>query len=280
MTWALKELKSGSPFRTDALVAKIRQYQFFPTEQKPVLFPRWATMPEHIWISNRHNNITLSRSSSVPEFQDENCDYIDFRVTFSRPLHTEDAPNVALLMTPLVNNRELPLSARYVSFLDKGTCKPKKDAALLWTRARNRITLIRRMQSSGEGSALPSFSNQKRKRPEPELDDEDASPKKYAKATVIWDMDPTSQQPVTPTSVEQDCSSERTLDLRVDTAIRQAPRIVLSPAQLETSPLIEDRVETLLRELEKLKQDTSQQPEMQDLLQSQVQAVLFREHDD
>ena len=278
LTWALKEMSSEPPFTTDRLVSKIKEHEGFPRAQNPILFPRWDFMPEHIWISNRRTPATPTlsrrRSSSASEFRDENCDYVDFRVTFSRPLSDEDGKAVADLMGPLVCNRNLPLNARHVSFIRKGTCKPSRNPTALWTLARNHVVACHRIQGLIDSSG--TMSNQKRKRPSFEAELEDLNQTKYSKSSMVWDTDSAAQLPTTSSSEDHDSGSEGTLDLRVDTTtIRPKPINLQSPYVTESDPV--NQTKTLLRDLEKLMQDALHQPEVHRILQSQIRAVLAEE---
>jgi hypothetical protein len=271
LTWALKELKEETHFTTQALVSKIKEHKKFPGKQNPVLFPRSGFLPEHIWLGSKRISTPITscgrRSSSAPEFRDENCDYVDFRVIFSRPLSDQHGKDVAMMMAPLIINRKLPLNARHVSVIRKGACKPSGIHKARWTRAWNHIAALNSFQKSVD-STQP-VSNQKRKRPLLEAEYKDQSPTKYTKFASALGYEETAQLPATPTSEMHDSGSERTVGLRVDTALRQNPKIVLSPSQVEPSPL--ERVEALMKDLEMLS------PEMRSFLQAQLRATLAQE---
>jgi hypothetical protein len=272
LTWALKEMKTAEThFTTEALISKINEYKLFPPSQNPVLFSRSGFLPEHIWLASKRTlaNATngARRSSSTPEFRDENCDYVDFRVTFNRPLSEKDGNDVAEMMAPLVRNKRLPLNARHVSVIRKGTCKPSGNYKARWTRAWNHIAALNKFQRSFEGSqAMPI---QKRKRSSVEDEQGYHSPTKYAKPACACDEDNIAQLPATPTSEKHDSGSARTVGLRINTALRQTPTIVLSPSEMEPSPL--ERVEAFVRDMEKLS------PEMRSCLQMRLQATLAHE---
>lgn len=274
LTWALKELSSEPPFTTDRLVSKVKDYERFPRKQKPVLFARRNYMPEHIWISRIRTlaTPTLSRrrqSSSIPEFRDENCDYVDFRVTFNRPLSDEDGKAVADLMGPLVSTRNLPLSARHVSFMGKGTCKPSGNPSAHWTRVRNHLVACQRFQ--GLVDSTGTMPNRKRKRGT-EDQKEDPSWTAFSKCPLELDIDRAIQLPTTSSGEDHDSGSDATIGLRIDTTIRPTPRILQSPYETESDSL--KRTTTLLKDLEKLKEDILHQPEVHRYLQSQIRAVL------
>lgn len=277
LTWALKDLSSAPPFTTAGLVSKIKEYEGFPEGQKPVLFPRWDFMPEHIWISNRRafQTPTLSRqrSSSAPEFRDENCDYVDVRVTFSRPLSGEDGKAVAEMMAPLVRNRKLPVNARHVSFLKKGMCKPTDDYSARWIRARNHVLAFRTFQSLIDRSGTMPI--RKRKRPPLDTEREDHSRVKYSKPSFIPDIDLAGQLPTSSSSEDPDSGSEVTLAGRVDATTSIIPKILDSLCETESDST--DRINILLEELEKLKQDALDQPGVSSVLLSRIRAVLAEE---
>ncbi|KAF2682956.1 hypothetical protein K458DRAFT_48872 [Lentithecium fluviatile CBS 122367] len=272
LTWALKTMSSEPAFTTADLVAKIKTHRRFPTNQKPVLFPRWDFMPEHIWISSRRTLVTRTsgrhRSRSAREFRDENCDFVDFRVTFSRPLGDEDGKAVAEMMGPLVCNRKLPLNARHVSFLRKGTCKSRKDLTALWNRAQNHIIATQRLRKTVD---IPDTKlNQKRKRPSFDADSEDPSLRKYPKSSLVSDSEHAAQLPATPSSGNPDSDPEGTSRLRISTNIGPSSGILESSFEMESDPM--HRAEALLRDLEKLKLYALHQPEFQRAFLSQIQA--------
>jgi hypothetical protein len=273
MTWALKELSSKEHFTTDLLVAKIREHEWFPPSQKPILFPRYGFIPEHIWLSSKRDSASPAhsgrRSSSAPEFRDEDCGYVDFRVIFGRPLTADDGKDVAEMIAPLVRSRK-SLNARHVSVIRNGTCQPSGNYTARWTRAWNHVVALNTFQRSS--SDPQSTTNQKRKRPTVDSEREQHSPTKSAKTSFSSDEDNAPQLPATPSSRDQDSGSERTIGLRVDTAIIQTPRIVLSPSEIAPSPL--ERVEALLEEYKKLQQDALLPPEILRSLQEQLQATL------
>ncbi|KAF1850162.1 uncharacterized protein K460DRAFT_11379 [Cucurbitaria berberidis CBS 394.84] len=275
LTWALREMSSGPPFTTDRLVSKIKEHEPFPRTQEPVLFPRWDFMPEHIWVSSRQTLATPTqsrrRSSSAPEFRDENCDYVDFRVTFSRPLSNEDGKAVADLMKPLVSyNRKLPLNARHVSVIKKGTCKPSTTPVALWARVRNHLVAIHRIQRSVDSSS--TLPTRKRRRPSFEDKLEGPSRTKYPKPSLARDIERAAQLPTASSSEDHDSGSEETLSLRLDTTMRPAPRMLQSPYEIDSDPM--NRIEAFLGDFEKLKQDAMHQPEVHSYLQAQIRAVL------
>lgn len=277
LTWALEEMKSEPPFTTDVLVSKIKEYKWLPKGQSPALFPRRDFMPEHIWISGRRTlatpTLSRRRSSSVPEFRDENCDYVDFRVTFSRPLSDGDGKAVADLMEPLVGNKKLPLNARHVSFLRKGTCKPSENSIARWARVRNHLVAVRRFQGPLEGSgALPI---RKRKRLSLEAELEDHHQMQYSKSASVLGSNHATKPSTISSSEDQDSDSEETLGACLDTTMETLPRILHLPYEMESDSL--DQVKAVCKDLERLKQDASLQPELHSFLQSQIRAMLVEE---
>lgn len=267
LTWALKELSGESPFRTDRLVSKIKEHRLFPDKQEPVLFPRWEFMPENIWIERTRTQTSLTpsmrRHSSAPEFRDENCDYVDFRVTFSQPLSDEDGKAVAKLMEPLVYNRNSPLTARHVAYIEKGTCKPSANPMALWTRARNHVVYSNRFASMDGSRTLQSS---KRKRSSLETQAGESTRTKYSKSSVIWDMERTA--PFNAIS----SSPEETLNLRIDTTITPTTASFESPYEVQTDSVA--AVDALLQGFMKLKKDSEHQPELYGRLQSQIRAIF------
>jgi hypothetical protein len=173
------------------------------------------------------------------------------------------------MMAPLVRSK-MSLNARHVSVIRNGACHPSGIYAARWTRAWNHIMALNKFQRSSTDS-LP-LPNQKRKRPAVEAEPEDQSPSKYAMPEFSWDEHDAARLPATPSSQDHDSGSERTIGLRVDTAIQLTPSIVLSPSGLAPSPL--ERVEALLEEFKRLKQDALLPPELQRSLQEQLQAAL------
>lgn len=180
LIWALRKLNSGEPFTTATLREKIKQYGEFPPDQEPILFPRNRNFPEHIWISRPTPKGTSSpvkrkRPSNAPEFRDENCSFIDFRLSFSRHLNSNDARMIARLMSPLVTNGELDINARHVevlqksSFQNQGPKSPHTDDRWRKMKALGRTSLfIRRWRLVDE--EIVEGEGRPRKVPRIELD--------------------------------------------------------------------------------------------------------------
>jgi hypothetical protein len=247
LTWALKELRSEAPFTTADLLAKINCHRWFPSQQKPVLFSR-NDFPEHIWISGMGNLTTTtairrsSSSSSGLEFRDENCDFVDVRVTFSRRLSDEDGKVVAEMMEPLVRNTKLPLNARHVSFIKKGKCTNHIE---LWKRTLNYVIASQRFQRSFDMS--DNRPDQKRQRISFDSDAEDSSPTKHRKLSVEMDSEHESQLPTQLTTVKEPYS------LVMGSTVEPTLDLLESPVTLEGDDM--DQTEQLLRVLDRLRKE-------------------------
>lgn len=159
MIWALKELNTGEHFTTATLREKIMKYPLFPSKQQPVLFTRKGYLPEHIWIAPHTHEAKMAsptkrrRHSTEPEFRDDDCNFVDFRLFFNRHLSASDAERVARMMTPLVTNSNLPINARHVSVLQKSVCREQasKRHAGKWRKAKTIALLIQRWRGDDLG---------------------------------------------------------------------------------------------------------------------------------
>ncbi|KAF2640120.1 hypothetical protein P280DRAFT_549930 [Massarina eburnea CBS 473.64] len=169
LIWALKGLK-GPPFTTRLLRERIAKYSHLPNNQKPVWFAR-LDVPESIWISKIHNRKGgkgSSRSSrSTAEFRDPNYDFVDIRLFFNQRLSANDAEHVANMLKPLFKPQKPILTARHVSFLDKGSCESPSltSPAHSWRKAKIVLHLQRFMKRrQGEEVELEDLHTRKRQR--------------------------------------------------------------------------------------------------------------------
>lgn len=272
LTWALKELRSQLSFTTDTLAHKVKEYERFPRNQNPVLFTRMNYVPEHIWISSRGppptTRSTRRHRASMPEFRDENCDYVDFRVTFNRSLSDQDGKDVATLMAPLITNQKLPLSARHVSVIRKGTCKP---SGARWTLLRNHLLASQRFQAT---TAKPNhLLHRKRKRISLEIDDGDTSFIDSLESISASGADESAQLSQIVSSAPYGSSLEHKIGLQSDVLLKELPTTIRSPAvEKKQNPL--DRAKPILKELQELMKDVVRRPELCSSLRAQIREVI------
>jgi hypothetical protein len=275
LTWALKALKSEPSFTTGHLLEKIKEYKWIPNRMRPVLFPRGDYIPENIWITSMRKVETPTmirrHSSSAPEFRDENCHFVDFRVIFSRPLADKDGKVVAEMMGPLVRDRKLPLNARHVSFLEKGVCKPLRSRPReLWSRGTKHVIASQRFRRTvGTHDIKP---NRKRELARSESDIEEQIARKRVESTVELDSEHVYQLPTTPSSEDPEPDTGRIPELRIDTAFEST--LTVAESQRRSKFDSASQIKSLLRDLEKLKQNALQNPELQQALHSQIRIML------
>jgi hypothetical protein len=269
LTWALKELRSEPSFTSEDLRSMITTHQHFPRDQSPVLFPRNGYMPENVWITKMRKVATPTfnrqRSISAPEYRDENCHFVDFRVIFSQHLADSDGQTVAKMMSPLVCDRNLPLNARHVSVVRKGVCKPSRSREL-WNRASNRIIAAHRF--------LPNAgANKKRDRVlfESAVDDE-ANLRKRSKSSFTLEVENGDQLPITPLSEDPESGIGMMPKLRIVTALGPTPAMLEAQRQLELPSV--SQTKNLLRDLERLKQSALEDPDLQRVFHLQIRAML------
>ena len=270
LTWALKNMRSEPSFTTADLLAKIKTHEKFPAKQNPVLFTRSGFIPENIWISSMRKvalpTTSRRRSNPAPEFRDDNCHFVDVRITFSRILADEDGKAVAEMMGPLVRNKKLPLNARHVLFLDKGVCKSRRSAIENWNRISRHLRATQRFQRPL--STSDTRPNKKRERAVFDSEIGDNGARKYAKSSIAVEVEPIDQLPITPSSEDRD----RIPSLRIDTALEST--LTMDNPQERLGTAYPSQVGILLRDLEKLKQNALQKPQLQQFFHSQIRLML------
>lgn len=272
LVWALRELQHTASFTTTELCAKLSSHKKFPKSQEPFLSHRHGYMEEPIWISSMRKpkrlGVNSQKRSSEPEFRDDECDYVDLRVTFSRHLTDDDGIKVAEMVKPLVAGRRLPLNARHVRLVKKGVCKPKL-ALERWNRAQKHVIATQRFWTTSYSNSRP---NNKRKREPCESENQDTSPGKQSGSSIALDVDHITEFPITPTSEGRETGNERPTSLHINTSINQEQIPASFPQTIGPVSMI--NIEDLLRDLERLKQNTLQRPEMLAKLYSQIRGML------
>jgi hypothetical protein len=233
-------------------------------------------MPEHVWISKMHKvatpTLNRQRSSSAPEYRDENCHFVDFRVIFSQRLADSDGEAVAKMMSPLVRDRNLPINARHVSVVQKGVCKPRRSRPLqLWSIAGNRIMAAQRFMRPVEISDASAIKKRDRVLFESAVDGEDDL-RKRSKSSFTLEVENGDQLPITPSSEGPESGIGMMPGLRIVTALGSTPAVLEAQRQLDLPPV--SQTESLLRDLERLKQSALQDPDLQRVLHSQIRAML------